>query len=89
MLSSLLKKYKKTCRLDLRFSYKVVYNDVQRADISLEIQAFNFDVWIRQQFGPSWQRARSHLPLLNGTVFVGRDSSIDDEKMRELLAIGN
>lgn len=86
MLSSLLRKYKETRPLDLRFLYKVIYNDVQRASISLERPAFDFKVWIPQQFAPSWQRARSHLPPLKGTASSGIDASIPDKKTRELLA---
>ena len=48
MLSSLLRKYKETRPLHLRFLYKVVYNGVQRASISLERPAFDLDIWIPQ-----------------------------------------
>lgn len=85
MLSCLLMKYKETHPLDLRFLYKVAYNDFQRASMCLERPAFDFDIWIPQQFGPSWQRARSSLPLLKGTAFSGLDSSIEDEKLRDIL----
>jgi hypothetical protein len=86
MLSSLLRKYRETHPLDLRFLYKVVYNDVHRASISLERPAFDFEAWIPQQFAPSWQRARTHLPPLKGTAFSGIDPCIEDEPMREIVA---
>jgi hypothetical protein len=87
MLSSLMRQYQKTRPLDLRLLYRAIYNDTQRASMSLSRPAFDYETWIPQQFGPIWQSARSHLPPLQPTVVSGVDPSIEDEKLRAIFVL--
>jgi hypothetical protein len=87
MLSSLMRQYQKTRPLDLRFLYRAIYNDTQRASMSLSRPAFDYEIWIPEQFGPIWQSARSHLPPLQPTVANGVDPSIEDEKLRAIFVL--
>lgn len=69
------------------FLFKVVYNDIQRACLSLLRSAFDCDVWVPQQFELLYQQATIGMPesVMFGACMKEIDSSILIPEMVDMM----